>query len=156
MAAGLPPRTGRDIFWSLPLVTLVSHLQLLCRGVTQGGVAPVFPFGLDPTGSDTRAIEPRMQNRPTVGPGSQCSPFGKAPWLQSKLGKGAAVQMGHMRGGDGGGVTVLGEVLRGEVVGVGSVVGVGVGVVKVVTAVVLLLVEAVVLVGRTIVVGMVG
>jgi len=30
------------------LVTLVSHSQLLWRVVTQGGVAPVFPFGPGP------------------------------------------------------------------------------------------------------------
>jgi hypothetical protein len=30
------------------LVTLVSHTQLLWRGVTQGGVAPVFPFRASP------------------------------------------------------------------------------------------------------------
>ena len=33
---------------SKTLVTLVSHSQLLWRGVTQGGVAPVFPFGANP------------------------------------------------------------------------------------------------------------
>ena len=30
------------------LVTLVSHSQPLWRGVTQGGVAPVFPFRANP------------------------------------------------------------------------------------------------------------
>ena len=30
------------------LVTLVSHSQPLWRGVTQGGVAPVFPFRENP------------------------------------------------------------------------------------------------------------
>ena len=30
------------------LVTLVSHLRLLWRGVTQGVVASVFPFGVGP------------------------------------------------------------------------------------------------------------
>ena len=37
--------------WSSPvrlLVTLVSHSQPLWRGVTQGGVAPVFPFRANP------------------------------------------------------------------------------------------------------------
>ena len=33
---------------SRTLVTLVSHTQLLWRGVTQGGVAPVFPFRASP------------------------------------------------------------------------------------------------------------
>ena len=39
-------------------MTLVSHLQLLWRGFTQGEVDPVFPFGVAPTcaDTDTRAI----------------------------------------------------------------------------------------------------
>jgi hypothetical protein len=37
----------RERLW-LTLVTLVSHSQPLWRGVTQGGVAPVFPFRANP------------------------------------------------------------------------------------------------------------
>ena len=34
--------------WKHTLVTLVSQKQPLWRGVTQGGVAPVFPFRASP------------------------------------------------------------------------------------------------------------
>ena len=42
------PLSVRRSLVSLTLVTLVSDSQPLWRGVTQGGVAPVFPFGASP------------------------------------------------------------------------------------------------------------
>ena len=46
-----------------------------------------------------------MQHRPTVGPGSQWTPFREClPGAISKLGKGATLQRGQTWGGGGGGV----------------------------------------------------
>ena len=103
---------------STPLVTLVSHSQPLWRGVTQGGVAPVFPFGRALNCADARTMRyaPPMQRRPTVGPGSQKAPFReRLPGTISKLGKGTALQRWPAWGG--GGMGRVGD--RGGVVGVG-------------------------------------
>ena len=46
----------------LTLVTLVSQMQPLWRGVTQGGVAPVFPFRANPSCADARTMRYHLCN----------------------------------------------------------------------------------------------
>ena len=127
------------------LVTLVSHLQPLWRDFTQGGLAPVFPFGLDPTCSDTRTIVPPVQKRPTA-PDLSGFILGRLPgcdpnWERVRQCKGGKREAE----GQGGGRTKVRGV-EVEVVVVVACVG----------AVVVVLEEGVVLVFLPVVVGVVG
>ena len=79
------------------LVTVVSHLQLLWNGFTQGGVVPIFPSGADPylcrrEGYCTSyATLPHSRTRFSVQPMRE-----GLPGTISKLGKGADPQRGRM------------------------------------------------------------
>ena len=65
-----------------------------------------------------------MQRRPTVGPGSQWTPFRRClPGANSKLGKGATLQRGQTwegEGGAGGGLMGVGGSGNGKAMACGS------------------------------------
>ena len=84
------------------LVTLVSHSYLRWRGVTQGGVDPVFPFRANPylcrrgDHGTAYATPPHSRTRISVAPLRE-----RLAGTISKLGKGAALQKWQKWGAEG-------------------------------------------------------